>query len=95
MAEISYVNNKGKNKTAQVSKEEYKGGYFHYHFNNSWWSSIQSSVESVANEELKKFIKNSARVPETNIGFKTPSGKELSWLNLKAEDLKEISKSFE
>ncbi|MDY5667946.1 MAG: hypothetical protein SPK43_01640 [Candidatus Onthovivens sp.] len=40
MAEISYINNKGKNKTAQVSKEEYKGGYFHYHFNNSWWSSI-------------------------------------------------------
>lgn len=95
MAEISYVNNKGKNKTAQVSKEEYKSGYFHYHFNNSWWSSIQSSVESAANEELKKFIKNSARVPETNIGFKTPSGKEVSWLNLEAEDLKEISKSLE
>lgn len=94
MKEISYVNNKGENKTTQVSKEEYKDGYFHYHFNNSWWSSIQSSVEEVANEELKKFIKNSARVPESNINFKTPSGKELSWLNLKAEDLKEISKSL-
>ena len=95
MAEISYVNNKGKNKTALVSKEEYKGGYFHYHFNNSWWSSIQSSVEEATNEELKKFIKNSAQVPESNIAFKTPSGKELSWLNLKTEDLKEISKSLE
>lgn len=71
-----------------------KQGYIHYSFNDKWWNPTRNVINAGISQVLQKVIKDSAKVPESNIRFKNPSGKELSWLNLSAEDLKDASKSL-
>lgn len=75
----------------ELSEKEYRtNDYFHAHYRLKWYAPLGAEIDTA----LNTMVKSAARVSPQSISFQRLNGENISFLNMEASDLIDISASL-